>query len=150
MAFVFRLNQLLQIAIHEENEVKDRLARKDGQIAELAEKIKKYQDDQESALIQQQQDLLAGNLSKVQMYPAYLKVLKKSEIFYSDEMELQQKQRQKIFEELQEKQRKRKTFEKLREVDEAKYKKEMIKKEQKLLDEYSSRRRNTLMEPDDA
>ncbi len=150
MAFVFRLNQLLKIAIHEENEVKDRLARKDGQIAELAEKIKKYQDDQESALIQQQQDLMAGDLSKVQMYPAYLNALKKSEIFYSDEMELQQKQRQKIFEELQEKQRKRKTFEKLREVDEAKYKKEMLKKEQKLLDEFSSRKKNTLMEPDNA
>ena len=41
MAFVFRLNQLLQIAIHEENEVKDRLAKKDGQIAELAAKIQK-------------------------------------------------------------------------------------------------------------
>ena len=150
MAFVFRLNQLLQIALHEENEVKDRLARKDGQITELAAKIKKYQDDQESALAQQQQDLLAGDLSKVQMYPAYLNALKKSEIFYSDEMELQQKQRQKILEELQEKQRNRKTFEKLRDADEAKYKKEMLKKQQKALDEFGSRKRNTLMEPDNA
>ncbi len=150
MAFVFRLNQLLQIALHEENEVKDRLARKDGQIAELAAKIKKYQDDQESALVQQQQDLLAGDISKVQMYPAYLNALKKSEIFYSDEMELQQKQRQKILEELQEKQRNRKTFEKLREADEAKYKKELLKKQQKALDEFGSRKRNTLMEPDNA
>lgn len=150
MAFVFRLNQLLQIALHEENEVKDRLARKDGQIAELAAKIKKYQEDQETALVQQQQDLMAGDLSKVQMYPAYLNMLKKSEIFYSDEMELQQKQRQKILEELQEKQRNRKTFEKLREADEAKYKKEMLKKQQKALDEFGSRKRNTLMEPDNA
>ena len=150
MAYVFKLNQLLQIAIHEENEVKDRLARKDGQIAELAEKIKKYQDDQESALIQQQQDLLAGDISKVQMYPSYLKALKKSEIFYTDEMELQQKQREKILEELKEKQRNRKTFEKLREADEAKYNKEMLKKQQKQLDEFGSRKRNTLMEPDNA
>ena len=150
MAFVFRLNQLLQIALHEENEVKDRLARKDGQIAELAAKIKKYQEDQDTALVQQQQDLMAGDLSKVQMYPAYLNMLKKSEIFYSDEMELQQKQRQKILEELQEKQRNRKTFEKLREADEAKYKKEMLKKQQKALDEFGSRKRNTLMEPDNA
>ncbi len=150
MAFVFRLNQLLQIALHEENEVKDRLARKDGQIAELAAKIKKYQEDQKTALVQQQQDLMAGDLSKVQMYPAYLNMLKKSEIFYSDEMELQQKQRQKILEELQEKQRNRKTFEKLREADEAKYKKEMLKKQQKALDEFGSRKRNTLMEPDNA
>lgn len=150
MAFVFRLNQLLQIALHEENEVKDRLARKDGQIAELEAKIKKYQDDQESALVQQQQDLMAGDLSKVQMYSAYLSALKKSEIFYTDELELQQKQRQKILEELQEKQRNRKTFEKLREADEAKYKREMLKLQQKQLDEFGSRKRNTLMEPDNA
>ncbi len=150
MAFVFRLNQLLQIALHEENEVKDRLARKDGQIAELEAKIKKYQDDQESALVQQQQDLMAGDLSKVQMYPAYLSALKKSEIFYTDELELQQKQRQKILEELQEKQRNRKTFEKLREADETKYKREMLKLQQKQLDEFGSRKRNTLMEPDNA
>ena len=150
MAFVFRLNQLLQIAIHEENEVKDRLARKDGQIAELAAKIQKYKDDQQNALIQQQQDLLAGDISKVQMYPAYLNMLKKSEIFYTDEMELQQKQREKIMEELKEKQRNRKTLEKLREADKAKYKKEMLKKQQKMLDEFGSRKRNTLMEPDNA
>ena len=150
MAFVFRLNQLLQIAIHEENEVKDRLARKDGQIAELAAKIQKYKDDQQNALVQQQQDLLAGDLSKVQMYPAYLNMLKKSEIFYSDEMELQQKQREKIMEELLEKQRNRKTFEKLREADEAKYKKEMLKKEQKQLDEFGSRKKSSLLEPDNA
>lgn len=150
MAFVFRLNQLLQIAIHEENEVKDRLARKDGQIAELAAKIQKYKDDQDAALIQQHQDLLAGDISKVQMYPAYLSMLKKSEIFYTDEMELQQKQREKIMEELLEKQRNRKTFEKLREADEAKYKKEMLKKEQKQLDEFASRKRPTLLEPDNA
>ena len=150
MAFVFRLNQLLQIAIHEENEVKDRLARKDGQIAQLAAKIQKYKDDQEAALIQQQQDLLAGDLSKVQMYPAYLNMLKKSEIFYTDEMELQQKQREKIMAELLEKQRNRKTFEKLREADEAKYKKQMLKLQQKQLDEFASRKKSSLLEPDNA
>lgn len=150
MAFVFRLNQLLQIAIHEENEVKDRLARKDGQIAELAAKIQKYKDDQDAALIQQHQDLLAGDISKVQMYPAYLNMLKKSEIFYTDEMELQQKQREKIMAELLEKQRNRKTYEKLREADEAKYKKEMLKKEQKQLDEFASRKKSSLLEPDNA
>ena len=150
MAFVFRLNQLLQIAIHEENEVKDRLARKDGQIAELAAKIQKYKDDQENALIQQQQDLLSGDISKVQMYPAYLNMLKKSEIFYSDEMELQQKQREKIMAELLEKQRNRKTYEKLREADEAKYEKQMLKLQQKQLDEFASRKKSSLLEPDNA
>lgn len=150
MAFVFRLNQLLKIAIHEENEVKDRLARKDGQIAELAAKIQKFKDDQENALLQQQQDLLSGDLSKVQMYPAYLNMLKKSEIFYSDEMELQQKQREKIMAELLEKQRNRKTYEKLREADEAKYKKQMLKLQQKQLDEFASRKKSSLLEPDNA
>ena len=44
MAFVFKLNQLLQIALHEENEVKDRLMRKDGEIAELDKKIQEVKD----------------------------------------------------------------------------------------------------------
>ena len=65
-------------------------------------------------------------------------------------MELQQKQRAKIMDELLEKQRNRKTFEKLREADEAKYKKEMLKKQQKQLDEFASRKRNSLLEPDNA
>ena len=77
-------------------------------------------------------------------------MLKKSEIFYTDEMELQQKQREKIMAELLEKQRNRKTYEKLREADEAKYKKEMLKKEQKQLDEFASRKKSSLLEPDNA
>ncbi len=150
MAFVFRLNQLLQIALHEENEVKDRLMRKDGEIAELDKKIQESKNQQQTALEQQQQDLLAGDLVKVRMYPAYLSMLKKQETFYADEKELQIKQRQKIFDELVEKQRNRKTFEKLREADEAKYKKEMAKKEQSKLDEFANRKKNSLLEPDNA
>ena len=150
MAFVFRLNQLLQIALHEENEVKDRLMRKDGEIAELDKKIQEAKEQQETALDQQRQDMEAGDIVKVQMYPAYLAMLKKQEIFYDDEKQLQLKQRQKIFEELLEKQRNRKTFEKLREADEAKYKKEMAKKEQSKLDEFANRKRNSLLEPDNA
>ena len=150
MAFVFRLNQLLQIALHEENEVKDKLARKDGQIAELNEKIKKYKEDQVNTLMEQEREINSGNIANMQMYRAYIAVLKKSEIFYEDELNLQLKQREKILNELQEKQRNRKTFEKLRDADEAKYKKEMIKKQQKLLDEFSSRKKTSLMEPDNA
>ena len=150
MAFVFKLNQLLQIALHEENEVKDRLMRKDGEIAELDKKIQEVKDKQEEALVQQQQDLLAGDIVKVRMYPAYLAMLSKQESFYADEKELQMKQRQKIFDELLEKQRNRKTFEKLREADEAKYKKEMQKKEQTKLDEFANRKKNSLLEPDNA
>ena len=52
--------------------------------------------------------------------------------------------------ELVEKQRNRKTFEKLREADEAKYKKEMLKLQQKQLDEFGSRKKQSLMEPDNA
>ena len=77
-------------------------------------------------------------------------MLKKSEIFYSDEMELQQKQREKIMAELLEKQRNRKTYEKLREADEAKYKKQMLKLQQKQLDEFASRKKSSLLEPDNA
>lgn len=150
MAFVFRLNQLLQIAIHEENEVKDRLARKDGQIAELNEKINKFKDDQVNTLLEQEKEMNTGDFRNLQIYRNYIVTLKKQEIFYQDEMNLQLKQREKILKELQEKQRNRKTFEKLREADEAKYKKEMLRKQQNQLDEFGSRKKNSLMEPNNA
>ncbi len=146
MAFVFKLQQLLQIALHEENEVKNRLARKDGQIAELVQKIQKYIDDQDVAIKDQTIAVEAGNIMEAQMYPLYLNSLRKSQKFYENELALQQKQRQKIMEELMEKQRKRKTFEKMREAEEAKYKKEMLKKQQKQLDEFGSRKKPTLTE----
>lgn len=150
MAFEFKLRQLLQIALHEENEVKNRLAKKDAQIAELATKIQSFKDQQTQALAEQQQAMFSGDLMKVQMYPPYIQSLKKSEDFYTNEMQLQQKQRAKIMAEYVEKQRKRKTFEKMEEVDRAKYTKQMQKKEQARLDEFGGRKRNTLMEPDNA
>ena len=121
MAFQFKLHQLLQIALHEENEVKNRLAKKDAQIAELATKIQDFKDQQTQAVEEQQKAMFAGDFMKVQMYPTYIKSLKKSEDFYTNEMQLQQKQRAKIMAEYLEKQRKRKTFEKMQEVDKAKY-----------------------------
>lgn len=150
MAFIFKLQQLLQVALHEENEVKNLLAKKEAQIAELEEKIQKYKDDQTQAFENQQQDLLAGDLAKVQMYPAYMKLLKKSEDFYANEKQLQEKQREKIMAELQEKHRNRRTFEKMREVEEAKYKKEMLKRQQIALDEFGSVKKISQKEPEDA
>ena len=69
MAFQFKLHQLLQIALHEENEVKNRLAKKDAQIAELATKIQSFKDQQVQAVEEQQQAMFAGDFMKVQMYP---------------------------------------------------------------------------------
>ena len=85
MAFVFKLQQLLQIALHEENEVKNRLARKDGQIAELVQKIQKYIDDQDTAIKDQTLAVEAGNIMEAQMYPLYLNSLRKSQKFYENE-----------------------------------------------------------------
>lgn len=150
MAFVFKLHQLLNIALHEEEEAKNRLAQKDGQIAELTQKIQKFADDQEKALIEQRDALLSGDMASVQMYPPYLALLKKQQTFYEDEKARQLKQREKIMQELLQKQRKRKTFEKMQDADRAKYNKEQQKKQQKILDEFGSRKRNTLMEDNDA
>lgn len=139
MAFVFRFQQLLQICLHEENEVKGRLAKKDGQIAEVNLKIKQFKKDYDAGLEQQSLDLQAGDIIKVQMYPAYLKTLQRSWEFQEEELERLEKQRKKIVEELLEKQRSRKTYEKMRESDEISYKKAILKKEQKRLDEYGNR-----------
>ncbi len=150
MAFVFRFQQLLQICLHEENEVKGRLAKKDGQIAEVNLKIKQLKKDYDEALEQQSLDLQAGDIVKVQMYPLYLRGLQRGWEFQEEELERLEKQRQKIVEELLEKQRNRKTYEKMREADEAGYKKEMLKREQKKLDEYGNRQRKGPEETENA
>ena len=69
---------------NEENEVKNRLAKKDAQIAELATKIQSFKDQQTQALAEQQQAMFSGDLMKVQMYPPYIQSLKKSEDFYTE------------------------------------------------------------------
>lgn len=150
MAFVFRFQQILQICLHEENEVKMRLAKKDGQIAEVKAEIKKFQDEYDKGLEQKAIDLMASDMMRVQMYPAYLSRLQRSWEFQEEELERLEKQRQKIFEELLIKRRNRMTYEKMREKDEAVYKKEMLKKEQKKLDEYGNRGRKTAGESDNA
>lgn len=150
MAFVFRFQQVLQIRLHEENEVKGRLAKKDGQIAEVNAQIKKFKDEYDSALEEKIIDLTAGNMQKIRMYPAYLARLQNSWEYYEEELERLEKQRQKILEELLEKRRDRMTFDKMREKDEALYKKEMLKKEQKKLDEFGNQQKNRLGGNEDA
>ncbi|GAB4275838.1 MAG: hypothetical protein Kow0029_17250 [Candidatus Rifleibacteriota bacterium] len=142
MPFVFRFQQLLQICIHEENEVKNKLARKDGQIAETNASIKKLKDEYAQALENKIIDLNAGNLFKVHLYPAYLARLQKSWEYHEEELERLLKQREKILQELIEKRKNRKTYEKMRENDEKAWKKEQQKREQKLLDEFGSRMKN--------
>ncbi|OGK05597.1 MAG: flagellar export protein FliJ [Candidatus Riflebacteria bacterium GWC2_50_8] len=150
MAFVFRFQQILQICLHEENEVKTRLAQKDGQIAGIKAEIKKFKDEYAQALDNKILDLQAGNMTKVQMYPAYLARLQRAWEFNEEELERLEKQRQKIVDELMVKRRSRMTYEKMREKDEAAYTKEMLKKEQKKLDEYGNRIRKSAGDNDDA
>lgn len=150
MSFVYRFQQILQICIHEENEVKGRLAKKDWQIADANAQIKKFKNDYAQALEQKLIDLQAGDVIKVQMYPNYLALLQRSWEYQEEELERLEKQRQKILAELLEKRRNRKTYEKMRENDEARYKKEMLKKEQRKLDEYGNRQKKSPEEPEDA
>ncbi|EKD82855.1 MAG: hypothetical protein ACD_39C01043G0001, partial [uncultured bacterium] len=142
--------QILQICLHEENEVKTRLAQKDGQINGIKAEIKKFKDEYAQALDNKILDLQAGNMTKVQMYPAYLARLQRAWEFNEEELERLEKQRQKIVDELMVKRRSRMTYEKMREKDEAAYTKEMLKKEQKKLDEYGNRIRKSAGDNDDA
>lgn len=150
MAFVFRFQQILEICIHEENEVKTRLAMKDGQINAVKAEISKFKDEYAQALEQKALDLQAGEMMRVQMYPAYLTRLQRAWEYQEEELERLEKQRQKIFDELMIKRRNRMTYEKMREKDEAAYKKEMLKKEQKRLDEYGNRLKKSAGDDDDA
>lgn len=150
MAFVFHFQQILEICIHEENEVKTRLAMKDGQINAVKAEISKFKDEYAQALEQKALDLQAGEMMRVQMYPAYLTRLQRAWEYQEEELERLEKQRQKIFDELMIKRRNRMTYEKMREKDEAAYKKEMLKKEQKRLDEYGNRLKRSAGDDDDA
>lgn len=142
MAFVFRFQQILQICIHEENEVKNQLAKKDGQIADTNAQIKKFKDEYSQALEEKIVDLQTGNMMKIQLYPAYLARLQKSWEFSEEELERLIKQREKILQELMEKRRNRKTYEKMRENDELAWRKEQQKREQRNLDEFGGRLKN--------
>lgn len=139
MGFKYRFKQLLQICIHEENEVKNRLAEKDGQIAEANLAIGKLKDEHQQGLEQKGDDLRAGNMVKVRMYDAYFLRLRRTWEFHEEELERLERQRERIVEELVEKRKNRNTYEKIRERDEKVWKKEQLKIEQKRLDEFGNR-----------
>lgn len=150
MAFVFRFQQLLRIAEHEENEVKNRLAKKDGQIANENREIDKFKEEFNQALEQQSFDLQQGDMVKLQMYPAYLARLQKSWEFHEEELERLEKQREKIILELLEKRKNRKTYDIMKENDKKAYIKEQQKKDQARLDEFGNRLKRQEENYDDA
>jgi flagellar FliJ protein len=143
MAFIFRFQQLLQICIHEENEVKNRLALKDGQIAEVNAAIKEYANQHSQALQDQTTALRNGDMTRMQMYPAYLANIKKLREFQEEELERLIKQRERILQELIEKRKNRRTYEKLKEKDELAWQKQQQKIEQRNLDEFGGRLKRT-------
>jgi flagellar export protein FliJ len=139
MKFSFRFQQLLDIALFEENEVKNRLAAKNAQIAEIENKIAELTKNYDDAIYERAQEINSGNFENFHLYGPYLTVISKSKVYYQNELEVQERQRQKIMSEYIEKQRSRKTYETLKERDLVAHKKEMLRKEQKVLDEFGKK-----------
>ncbi len=139
MAFRYKFGQLLRLAIHEEDEVKTRLAIKDGQIAEIDSILLKLKESFERGLEDKTEDLLAGRMQKIRMYVYYFARLENEKEFNLEERGRLVAQREKILVELAEKRRVRKTYEKLRERHEKSYQKSEAKKDQKLMDDFASR-----------
>lgn len=139
MAFKFRFQQLLNIALHDEDAVKARLAVKDGQIAEAEAQINKYIEEYKEALEAKAIDLLAGRMDQVRMYPLFLARLANARSFYEEERDRLREQRAKIIVELNEKRRVRKTYERILERDRKRYVTIEQKRDQKRLDDFASR-----------
>ncbi len=146
MPFSYRFQHLLRLAEHEEEEVRRRLAVKDGQIAAVEAEIRKIQLERQLGLEAKAVDLLAGAMEKVRLYPAYFLRLQNREDYQNEELERLRKQREKIAQEMAEKRQVRKTYEKIRERDENLYKKEEQRRDQKRMDEFASRLNRPLME----
>jgi flagellar export protein FliJ len=79
----------------------------------------------------------------MQMYPAYLANIKKLREFQEEELERLIKQRERILQELIEKRKNRRTYEKLKEKDELAWQKQQQKIEQRNLDEFGGRLKRT-------
>lgn len=139
MAFKFRFQQLLNIAIHDEDAVKARLAVKDGQIAEAETQINKYIEEYNEALEAKAISLLAGLMDQVRMYPLFLARLANARSFYEEERDRLRDQRAKIVLELNEKRRVRKTYERILERDRKRHVTQEQKRDQKRLDDFASR-----------
>ena len=138
MAFSFLFQNLLKLAQHEEDEVKTRLAIKDGQIAAIDAEVERLRQARDAGLDAKAQDLLAGRMERVRMYPAYFLRLKNREEFHLEERERLVSQRNKIIAELSEKRRARKVLEKVRERDEENFRKLEQKNDQKRMDEFAA------------
>ncbi|OIP25312.1 hypothetical protein AUK22_08155 [bacterium CG2_30_54_10] len=139
MAFSFRFNQMLNLASHEEAEVKRRLAIKDGQIADIEAKIARNVEEYSGGLEEKAHDLLAGRMERIRLYYPFLLRLQKAREYHLEEKERLVAQREKIIAELAEKRRVRKTYEKIRERDENAYRKEQLRLDQKRLDSFTNR-----------
>jgi flagellar export protein FliJ len=155
MAFRFRFESLLGLALHEESLVKTRLALKDGQIAAETAQIERLVGEYDLALEDKAQALLTGQMDRVKLYPAFLRRLDMQRQYHEEERERFQQQREKILIELNEKRRVVKTYEKVREREEEAWRRRQLKVEQKRLDEFAIQRRDPLQsaarkEPDDA
>ncbi|MBF0545819.1 MAG: flagellar export protein FliJ [Candidatus Riflebacteria bacterium] len=144
MAFKFRFATVLRLALHEEEEVRKLLIAKDAQIAEMDRKIETVMQEQQSALVNKSKALMAGDMITVRMFPAYMFRLDRAKEFHEEEKGRLQKQREKILQELTEKRRVRKIYEKLRERDEKKYQKKQLKIDQKRMDDFAGRGRHLL------
>ena len=112
-------------------------------VGKVSNEIQKLKDEHAEGLVQKVEDLKAGNMSKIPMYAAYFARLKKNWEFHEEEMERLERQRERILQELIEKRRNRNMYEKMREKDQIKWKKEQLKKEQKRLDEFGNRMKKT-------
>ncbi len=138
--FRFRFEQLLRLRKHAEDEVRDRLAAKDRQIAEEQAKLDQVRTDLEIGLAEKGADLAAGRLDRLNLYAAYFRRLQNAISWHTDEIGRHEKQREKIVAELAERMRERKIMEKLKERKHKVFTTEQLKLEQKRLDEFANRR----------
>lgn len=139
MAFSYRFQHLLRLAEHEEEEVRRRLAIKEGQIAAIEVQVKQIQQERQEGLDAKAVDLLSGAMERVRLYPAYFLRLQNREDFHNEELGRLRTQRSKIAQELAEKRRARKTYEKIKERDEVIFKKAEQRRDQKNMDEFAAR-----------
>jgi flagellar export protein FliJ len=149
MPFTFKFAHLQRLAIHEEDQVKKRLAIKDGQIAEVDKQLGDLKEKVRIALDDKVQDLLEGNMAKVRMYMPYLTRLDKERDFHLEERSRLANQREKILLELAEKRQVRKTYDKLQDRHAAVFKKTELKRDQKRMDDFAGRAANSMEGPDD-
>ncbi len=139
MAFRFKFDQLLRLAVHNETEVKTRLAIKEGQIAEIDSMIANLESEYANGVEEKVQDLLAGRMERVRMYAVYFQRLLNTKEFHREERVRLVSQRDKILAELMEKRRVRKTYEKIREREEKKFVKKEQARDQKRMDDFATR-----------